>query len=107
MVSHVDVTVFKFEEQCWTFMDAHFWMDVHGRLWTLIFGWTFMDVHGRSWTLMDAHGRSWTLMDAHGRSWTLMDAHGRSWTLSERFPLIPKRYCVLTRTFLTVCMNVP
>jgi hypothetical protein len=42
MVSHVDVTVFKFEEQCWTFMDAHFWMDAHGR----------------SWTLMDAHGRS-------------------------------------------------
>jgi hypothetical protein len=87
-------------------MEAHFWMDAHGRSRTL------MDAHGRLWTLMDAYGRSWTLifgwtlmeahfwMDANGRSfldgrlWTLMDdhfwmdAHGRysgvGWTLGGR-----------------------
>jgi hypothetical protein len=64
-------------------MDAHFWMNAHGRSWTL------MNAHERSWTLMDAHGR----LDANGRSWTLMnahgslDAHGRSWTLMDAWTL--------------------
>ena len=60
-------------------MDAHGRSFLDGRSWTLIFGWTLMDAH--FW--MDAHGRSWTLMDAHGRSWTIVDDRGRSWTLTK------------------------
>ena len=54
-------------------MDAHFWMDAHGR----------------SWTLMDAHGR----LDANGR-WS--DA---GWTLDGRWTDAGRTLAGRLRTF--------
>jgi hypothetical protein len=64
-------------------MDAHGRSFLDGRSWTLIFGWTLMDAH--FW--MDAHGRSWTLMDDRGRSWTIVDDRGRSWTIVDAYEI--------------------
>jgi hypothetical protein len=99
MVSHVEVTVFKFVKnkinsiflkivffKNFEFLAFGFFgllMDVHGRLKTLMDAWTLMDAHGRSWTIVDHHGRSWTIVDDRGRSWTIVDVLGRSRTLEK------------------------
>ena len=66
-------------------MDAHFWMDAHGR--------SFLD--GRSWTLVDNRGRSWTIVDDRGRLRNLVLGRSRDGhaTVTVTLP-IHKKYCM-------------